>query len=770
MLDLENLPGVISQVNDYNLGNIQESDAATTESVLILGTTIDGPKGIALPIRSISDAITLYGDFKDANGTPNGSTLIRGIIEAYKSGCRDIRAMRVTGKLANRTKFDQIGNPNDDMLNTSALYDLSIEAKYEGSLYNNVSVSFDHVKGVMVVTKPSSKLTDGERQAVQNVFTSSLVQTVFKYSDFNMTADSSLSDFIRLINANANNNVLKFKLIDALGNDLTNSLIVGARALTIADIATLDETSNLISYYLSGGEDEISLDSIELYKRLGGYVTEYVLGADGKVMVKDIDSTTIPGYENAIYDLLVNYRTDNIVMMDGYADEDLCAFRNEDGSGKLVVEEKEFYSVMPASMPYIAIKLTSAILDSKGSILHAIGSTVSKIHLNVTASKAATSSIEISAPATVGLITMVETAGSRVLTIVPKTGLSTAKGIYNQIQTSNDILVEATTGANATPALYARDLIFMDLFIDSSLYTETILIPETFTTFVSYPVYSTTDNFPRQLAQACAVISSKNNECIGMIGCSSAPATDLVSLRNYINKLLGRKDSKTPAIHVSAQYDLYLKSAEGGKVYNDGNKPIDIGGYINIVAAPELVFADGVLGAYAASGAAAYAGLISTLPAENSTTNHSISGVVVPRYELSGQQLNDLTGVGYVTFRTSYNNGLVVTDGITAAGILSDFQRLTTKRITNAAMHLVRRVCEPFIGLPNSLAQRNALTTAIRAGLDGMVQAQALQDAEFTVYSSKQDQVLGNALIDLTIVPVFEFRKIKVYVNLKAPA
>jgi hypothetical protein len=110
----------------------------------------------------------------------------------------------------------------------------------------------------------------------------------------------------------------------------------------------------------------------------------------------------------------------------------------------------------------------------------------------------------------------------------------------------------------------------------------------------------------------------------------------------------------------------------------------------------------------------------------------------------------------------------VVKDGVTGALATSDYTRLSTVRITHTAVQIVRQAADPFIGQPNGLAQRNSLSAEIQASLDRLKELGVLQRFTFTIYSSIQDAVLGNAFITLELVPQFETRKFLTSVVLKA--
>src|SRR5699024_191341 len=205
-------------------------------------------------------------------------------------------------------------------------------------------------------------------------------------------------------------------------------------------------------------------------------------------------------------------------------------------------------------------------------------------------------------------------------------------------------------------------------------------------------------------------------------------------------------------------------------IYNEEGDPIDIGHYVNVVFGPEVGTANAKIGNYVTSGATLYAGLNSRLEPQISTTNKEIS-VTGLRYNLSESQHNQLAGGRYVTFEERYNsNGSVsykVKDGVTAGQPNSDYQRLSTVNITHAVSQLIRKRAEPFIGGPNGLSQRNALSTEVQAGLDQMKELRVLQDFKFTIFSSAREKVLGNAFISLELVPEFETRRIYTSVGLR---
>jgi hypothetical protein len=186
------------------------------------------------------------------------------------------------------------------------------------------------------------------------------------------------------------------------------------------------------------------------------------------------------------------------------------------------------------------------------------------------------------------------------------------------------------------------------------------------------------------------------------------------------------------------------------------------------VCAFEPVFSNGlVTQPYSATGEAAYAGLLGHLPAHSAPTNKRMDNIVGLRYGLTKRQMDTLVGNRYVVARVGGNpQGVVVTYGVTAAAKGSDYTSVQTISIVKQAMGVVRDVSEPFIGEPNDDSMRSALDTAIRQGLQRMVEGHALRNFEFSIISSPAMQVIGELQVDLILVPAFELRKIRVLVKL----
>lgn len=325
-------------------------------------------------------------------------------------------------------------------------------------------------------------------------------------------------------------------------------------------------------------------------------------------------------------------------------------------------------------------------------------------------------------------------------------------------------------------------------------------------------------NFAYQLASNLYDMSSQNNECIGVINVSGAALGTLQGVSTYIGTapvynpvggtslgivnfptiftngtgLLGAPfmvgASGTPwdnvipgffetnfnpddtsltvsGLPVSLLYGYPPQHQSEILVDRKGN-PVDIGKYISIVA-EEPTFSNGSNpNNYNGYGAGVYGGLVSQLVPQSAPTNKVVPSIVGLRYNKSFAQLDALTGARFVTFRQTIQ-GIKVTDAPTASRTTSDYNRLSTVRIVNACLKMIRQAAEPFIGEASSDAMKNALNTAITKLLNTFVAQGALKQFTFTIQQSASDAVLGNLTIFLTLVPAFEVRKIRAVVVLQ---
>ena len=262
-----------------------------------------------------------------------------------------------------------------------------------------------------------------------------------------------------------------------------------------------------------------------------------------------------------------------------------------------------------------------------------------------------------------------------------------------------------------------------------------------------YIPYRSDDNFARQLAQHCTYTELKTTPAFGFIGCSKMNNTSLSNIAAKVKELL------------ETDFDLVAKNNYGISILDRNSQRYPIGKNLNLVFTQysSVMSNDGY--SYLCNGAAGYAGMVSTLPLEQSSTMQPIDIDDINFY-LSPNQLNQLTKAGIVTLRKSFTKGITVTDGTTMAPAESVFRRLASSRIVGACEDLIRAASEPFIGKQNHAANRNALNTAIKSNLNKIV-GTLIETFEFKMVDTSTTAKLSYISIDYTIVPIYEIREIR---------
>jgi hypothetical protein len=183
-----------------------------------------------------------------------------------------------------------------------------------------------------------------------------------------------------------------------------------------------------------------------------------------------------------------------------------------------------------------------------------------------------------------------------------------------------------------------------------------------------------------------------------------------------------------------------------------------------ILAAPAIVTSETVIengrtvssdvtlsGGYTA---AAVAGLLSTLPPEDSPTNKVLAGVKDLAQRFSYGQEKNLIGGGVLVLER--RQGVRVVRGITTEMVDNGpFRQITTRRITDFAKAGIRQASNPFIGRLNNQRVRAALQAAIEGFLTTMVADEALIGYSVEVTATRQDEIAGRAIVNAVIQPTF---------------
>lgn len=260
-----------------------------------------------------------------------------------------------------------------------------------------------------------------------------------------------------------------------------------------------------------------------------------------------------------------------------------------------------------------------------------------------------------------------------------------------------------------------------------------------------YIPYTTSDNFARHLAQHCTYTSLKTYPTHGIMGCGKLNGVNLSTVADRVNQIL------------ELDLDLYAKKSNGNNMLNNNNVPHPIGRCISIPFMQYTVTTGNGYN-YVSNGAAGYAGMVSTLAADRSSTNQPIA-IDNLAFELSNYQLSKLTGKGIVTCKRT-TQGLVITDGITMAPVDSAYRRLATTKVINVVDKSLREVIEPFIGLQDNLATLNSLNTAITSVLNKLKES-LISYYDFKIVTDQASARLGIVKINYTIIPTNEIKEVR---------
>lgn len=316
-----------------------------------------------------------------------------------------------------------------------------------------------------------------------------------------------------------------------------------------------------------------------------------------------------------------------------------------------------------------------------------------------------------------------------------------------------------------------------------------------------------TRNFGYQLANFCYESTVNHNTAIGFIGVNPPIAgtgtPTLTQLENWVTAL---SNFNTSAI-LGSDFTIYdgVTDANGDDVPDtyafyattDGivpvgtpptqdpnvvfdalQNPVDIGAYINVIAAHVRSAGqlarrvNPTLGWYIHNGAGTYAGLTASLPARRAPTN-KILPFSTPTRNMSLTQIGSLSTARFAT-SWAKPRGNVLSDAMTGAYNIStwarsDFVRTSTVRIVHDAINLIRAVADPFVGEPANPVNLNALDAAVDEALGKMVKEGSLNDYAYSLVATAAMRILGQLLIDVKLDIAHEIREITIRVALVPP-
>lgn len=300
-------------------------------------------------------------------------------------------------------------------------------------------------------------------------------------------------------------------------------------------------------------------------------------------------------------------------------------------------------------------------------------------------------------------------------------------------------------------------------------------------------------NFAYQLANYCYTLTLNDNEASGVIGTKPPTNFDLAGLSAWVGSspvyasdgvtvltdgtgLLGNKwvagvkATSTTGWTGPGFYATDDGWINGTQLEDRNEQLVDIGAFIDILPFPVIynnTFSTSGTG-YIGSSASIYAGFIPTLRLGSAPTNKTLPGRVRLPFKLNKtSKLDPLAGARYTVLNLRDNGDVFIEDGPTAARATSDYNRRSTVQICFASVDIARKISSRYRGFgsnPLKLASlENDIMTAFKTQL---VDTGAVVRCAAKVIQTPSQRALGQADLEILLVPSLELRQITIYLAL----
>ena len=782
-----NLPGHLVEFKDGGLQLTNDTSSnSSKKSLLILGTAFDGP--INEPVKIDKDTVSqLFGSEVNDKGYPNGATLTKYAKQAFKNGFNDVRCMRVTGSLASVELKKNVVTSTEE-----------VEARSTSIIAGNAEQEFDTQIKADVFISATANAVGGTGSALSiatktgdngNAFVVIPANHVTKNSQLNVNVD-----YKKINTANP--------VTQAITSDTTNSDPV---TLTPQSGQTIDVDS--IS---------VKIDSAPATKD-----TEYTVATAGDTVTITFNDSdpTVQAAIAASDNVTVEYKYSTVVntslSVQLVDTPQVITLPNTPVTGSVSIATAGGAAVASSKFTVTGkdVSINAGALDINTEVVitykyevsetKADKMTIRSIYGGTVYNQA---SVEIT-PMTNddgehGLKFKFTKPDSKLYSNADKPFFFTSfdcptVGILKQalanyalnnvfeiiaddedIETKDFDLFSGNLEGGEDGVVVTANQMFEALsgkrnqegyLIEQGAYQ----ILENYNVDYIYPAGVYADmkqtvnphsNFHNELALVCAVLTYRTKMTHGFIDVKPNSNTTLVGIQQYVDKLLTYNNTH------------YMMDAEGNDIVDKEGNKMDIGWYTSVVVGPEPVMISDTLGTYYGSPAIAYAALNASLKPQSAPTNKALPGVKGMKYKFSNKQMNDLIGNRMVVFKlknegtTTASSAPYVVDGCTAGAEGCDYARLSTVKIVTDVVDQIREVADPFIGEPNTVEQRNALSALISKRLGNLLEQGEIQYYEFEINATIQQVVLGECSIALTLVCPMELRKITTVVALRAAA
>lgn len=786
-----NLPGHLVEFKDGGLQLTSNTETPSGKSLLILGTAFDGP--VNEPVQIDATTVTqLFGSEVNANGYPNGATLTKYAKQAFKNGFTDVRCMRVTGSQA----YVEVPKMTTE---TSE----EIEAFESCKIKGNSAATFqlEHTPIIADSLKVSTTPDFSSQAAITGSYTedgvipiqegavskNSSIYVSYQYKVIGEKQESTINvDDIDVLIATPVTLLANGEYIYVNEHNTAYPLTKGFKAVIVNDDNTetvLKEgtdytiTNGILTWLAGGAIVDGAKISTEYYTyTVAGPQTETFSFNDtdqvielpktpitGSIVVT-INNTVVDAQKYTVNDKTISLKAGNFTV------EDILTVTYKYTETTVVSEGMTVRAIYGGSIYKDASITITEITNDAGEVGRKFTFTKpeSKRYSNsdlpfyFTSFECTTVGELKQALANYSLNNVFEIVTDNEDTITadfPIFSRTLSEGGDDGVVVTNNQMFEALSGKRNTEGYLIEQGAYqilenynVDYIYPAGVYAD------------SKQTVNPNSSFHYELALICAVLTYRTKMTHGFIDVKPNSNTTLVGIQKHVAKLLEYNN-----IH-------YMKDADGNDIVDkDGNK-MDLGWYTSIVVGPEPVIVSDVLGTYYGSPAIAYAALNASIKPESAPTNKALPGVKGMKYKFSNKQMNDLVGNRMVVFKlknegtTTASSTPYVVDGCTAGAPNSDYTRFSTVKVVTDVVDQIREVADPFIGEPNTVEQRNALSALISKRLSYLMTQGEILHYEFEINATVQQVVLGECSIALTLVCPMELRKITTVVALRAAA
>lgn len=767
-----NLPGLLVSFKDGGQALRFDKTEADTDSLLLLGTAMDGPVMEPVAVDDKTVELVFGSELKD-NGAPNGSTLVKAFKVARDNGCKDIRLMRITGSHAKTVinapseEIESDVRKDETLGYTVGNSSTEVTLKEAGAIAESLSV---YAKGKRLDSKLVT-LNGNKVTVKENACDAGSIITV----EYDFKREDDISDSNLMPDVNRTILLTKVPKTDSVKIKKADSTYLDTSKFTV-DGKVVTFTEDAFPKKLKTGE---------------ALTAEYKANVEGSIIEsKDSSGNTLTALsEDSTFNLSGTPRSQAEVSL--YVDDtlvlDKSTYTVNLSNSSITLKSGFFMKGKKVEVSYFSVKketiersiTISSIFggrlynEAKVEVMDLKDSSGIKVSKAVRITKPM-SKLGTGEQPLIFSIDNFETFGSLVDAINTYSGIFKAETKTPDVNTSELLYSESYLRGGENGVNVSKEELFKALSGKRNQYgyleelgAYQLLENYQVDSVVPCGVYADDElldrnsNFAYELALFCAVSSYRNKSVNGTIAMKPLMDTSLAGVQAHA-KYLAKFDNR-----------FFMKDNKGSVIVDGNNDVIDLGKFITLVAGPTVTVNHKSYSLREDDGAVSYAAYNTVLLPQSAPTNKRMTGTNGVKYTFSNSQLNEIAGNRMVCFGKKFNTkgevlkGAYIIDGVTCARPGSQYAKLSTLKVLRETADQVREAADPFIGEANTIENRNALTAAISKRLDLLVTSGVLLDYSLNLIVSQRDQVLGQANLELGVLAPEELSKITTVMGLK---